>query len=174
MTVNRTIFGFIKWPWVLVFVCGFIVAFTACVLYSIYASPLKSQCIAPVSLYAVKDDNDVVLTRGVYRSFRSGIDKGRVTFTGNIRHFVDDKMVGRPIPVQREVMFNANFSGDLLLMTITGHHRRLGDQSSDRDVQDYIFPQIHPGETGVTSLYLLEGKAVATGTEITPRVLCIN
>jgi hypothetical protein len=174
MTVNRSIFAFIKKPSLLVFLGGFIAAFSGCVVYSLGTTPLKYQCAMPVSLYAIKDENSVVLTRGIYRSFRSGLETGRITFVGSITHFVDGKQSALPTPVMREVMVKTSFTDNLLFMTVTAQHRRLGDQSSDRDVQDYIFPQIHPGDTNTTSLYLLDGKVIATGSETVARTACIN
>lgn len=173
MTVNRSIFAFIKSSWTLVFVGGFIAAFAGVVLYSLYTTPLKSQCVMPTSTYAIKDDNNVVLARGIYRTYRAGLNKGRVPYTGSISHFEDGKLTAPPSPVQREVRFDGGFTDDLLFMTVTDHHRRLGDQSSDNDVQDYIFPQINKGATSTTSMYLLDGKVIATGTEITARYVCI-
>lgn len=174
MTVSRSIFAFIKSPLTLLFVAGFIVAFIGSAIYAWFRTPLASQCISPVSFYAIKDDENVTLTRGIYRTFREGLNEGRITFTGSISHFSDEKPLSPPIPVQREVQFEGAFSGNLLHMTVTGHHRRLGDQSNDKDVTDNIFPQIKNGETGSTSLYLLDGKVLATGTETVARVACID
>jgi hypothetical protein len=97
-----------------------------------------------------------------------------MTFIGSIVHFDDAKKPGPPVPVQREVTFEAGFSGNLLHMVVTGHHRRLGDQSTDQDVKDFVFPQISNGDTSNAFLYLLDGKVLATGTETVPRVACIN
>ena len=174
MSVNRSTFAFIKSPLTLLFIGGFIVAFGAFVLRSVYNTPLKSQCVAPVSFYAIRDDSHAVVTRGIYRTFRDGINKGRITFIGSIAHYGGTRPETPPVPVQREVRFEGSFTGNLLHMTVTGHNRRLGDQSTDRDVQDYVFPQIGQGDTGTTSLYLLDGKVLATGTETVPRVACIN
>jgi hypothetical protein len=174
MTVNRSIFGLIKSPWVLVFFSGFIAAFGGYLAYSIYSVPLKSQCVMPVSLYSITDDHNAVVTRGVYRTFRAGLNKGRVTFIGSISRYEDGKLSGKATPVQREILFDGSFSGNVLSTTVTGHHRRLGDQSSDSDVRTYIFPEIKNRDTGTTSLYLLDGKVVATGPETVPRFACIN
>ncbi|MGU3415895.1 hypothetical protein ACLBW0_19365 [Enterobacteriaceae bacterium C34A] len=174
MTVNRSIFAFIKSPLTLLFIGGFVAAFGAYALHSIYNTPLKSQCVAPISFYAIQDDTHAVLTRGVYRTYRAGINEGRVTFIGSIAHFGGTKELEPPIPVQREVTFDASFSGNLLHMVVTGQHRRIGDQSSDQDVKDFVFPQIGHGDTSNTFLYLLDGKVLATGTETVPRVACIN
>ncbi|MFK3660833.1 hypothetical protein ACI2I2_09945 [Scandinavium sp. NPDC088450] len=174
MTASRSIFAFIKSPLTMLFLAGFIVAIIGSAVYAWFSTPLTSQCISPVSFYAIKDDENVTLTRGTYRTFREGLNKGRITFTGSIAHFSDDKPRQPPIPVQREVQFEGEFSGNLLHMTVTGHHRRLGDQSSDQDVTDNIFPQISNGETGTTSLYILDGKVLATGTETVARVACID
>jgi hypothetical protein len=174
MTVNRFIFAFIKSPLTWLFLGGFIVAFGAYAVHSVYNTPLKSQCVAPVSFYAIRDDNHAVVTRGVYRTYRAGLHQGRITFIGSIAHYGGTKEPEPPTPVQREVTFTGSFSGNLLNMVVTGHNRRLGDQSSDRDVQDFVFPQIGNGDTSSTSLYLLDNKVLATGTETVPRVACIN
>lgn len=174
MTVNRSIFGLIKSPWLLVFLSSFIAAFGGYLAYAIYSIPLKSQCIMPVSMYTITDDNNAVLTRGVYRTYRAGLNKGRVTFIGSISRYEDGKLSGKPTPVQREVLFDTRFSGNVLSTTITGQHRRLGDQSSDSDVSASIFPQLKNGDTGTSSLFLLDGKVVAIGPETVPRYACIN
>jgi hypothetical protein len=174
MTVNRSIFGFIKSPALWLFIGGFMLAFLGFLAKAVYTTPLKSQCVSPVSFYVITDDDNVTLTRGVYRSYRDGMNQGRITFIGSISRFIDAKLQAPPMPVQREVQFRGSFSGNLLRMTITGHHRRLGDRSDDKEVTENIFPQINQGETGNTSLYLLDGKVLATGTETVARVACIN
>jgi len=174
MTVNRSIFAFIKSPLTLLFIGGFVVALGAFIGRAIYSTPLKSQCVAPVSFYAIHDDNHAVLTRGIYRTFRAGLHQGRITFIGSIARFNGSKTPEPAVPVQREVTFEGSFSGNLMHMVVTGHHRRIGDQSTDQDVQDFVFPQIGNGDTSNTSLYLLDGKVLASGTETVPRVACIN
>lgn len=174
MTVNRSIFGFIKSPALWLFTGGFVLAFVGFFAKAVYTTPLKAQCVSPVSFYAITDNDNVTLTRGIYRSYRDGINQGRITFVGSISRFIDAKRQAPPMLVQREVQFEGSFRGNLLRMTVTGHHRRLGDQSDDKEVTENIFPQINQGGTGNTSLYVLDGKVMATGTETVARVACIN
>lgn len=171
MAVSHSTFAFVNLKTILAFVLGFCMTLGAMFLKELYASPLREGCAMPVSYYDLRDD-DVTLTRGIYRSYRDGLSRGHVTYEGNITHFHGDKRVATPEPVNREVRYDASISGNTFSMTVTGHNRRLGDKSSDTDVTDYVFPLIKPGEKGTSWLYLLNGKALATGTETVPRMVC--
>ena len=116
----------------------------------------------------------MTLARGIYRSYRDGLHEGHTTYIGNIRHFQDGKRVGQASPVQRSVNYTMSFSGNLLHLTMLSHARRLGDQSNEKEVTDYIFPQLKSGETSTSSLYLLENSILASGTEMVVRIACTN
>ncbi|HBZ14802.1 hypothetical protein ACIP6T_08140 [Pantoea sp. NPDC088449] len=174
MTVNRSILKFINLPMLLLFIGGFAAAIGGFVIHTMYTSPLKSQCVMPVSFYDIKQGKDVALLRGSYRSYRDSISRGHVTFVGSLSRFSDGQRVGQPVTVNRELRFEGSITHNLLQMTITGHNRRIGDQSSDDDVSTYVFPALHNGESGTTSLYLLDGKVMATGVETVARIACMN
>lgn len=171
MAVNHSTFAFVNLKAAMVFVLGAFMALGVMFLKEWYASPLREGCAMPISYYDLRDD-EVTLTRGIYRNYRDGLSRGHVTYEGNITQFQGDKRVATPEPVNREVRYDASIAGNTISMTVTGHNRRLGDKSSDANVTDYVFPLIKPGEKGTSWLYLLEGKALATGTETVPRMVC--
>ncbi|HEY3590804.1 MAG TPA: hypothetical protein VGL07_12100 [Buttiauxella sp.] len=171
--MNRTILGTIKSPTTLLFLGGFVVALLGFLIKEMMFYPVKATCTAPVSYYAI-DKDSWTLTRGVYRFYREGINKGRTVYIGTINHYKGDLPSQSPIPVLREVRFTGTLEKNIMRTTVTSQSRRLGDQSSDAEVTKYVFPHIQPGETSTSSLYLLEGKVLASGTETVPRVLCIN
>ena len=173
MTVNRSIFIFIKRQQIL-FAGGLMTGLALTIGYTIATSPLRQTCFAPASFYTIKDENNVTLARGIYRSYRDGLHEGHTTYIGNIRHFQDGKRVGQASPVQRSVNYTMSFSGNLLHLTMLSHARRLGDQSNEKEVTDYIFPQLKSGETSTSSLYLLENSILASGTETVVRIACTN
>ena len=73
MTVNRSIFIFIKRPQIL-FAGGLMTGLALTIGYTIATSPLKQTCFAPpASFYTIKDENNVTLARGIYRSYRDGL-----------------------------------------------------------------------------------------------------
>jgi len=174
MTANRSIFTIIKSPIALLFLGGVIIGTGAMALYGFYTSPYKAVCIAPTSYYIIEDDNNATLARGIYRSYRDGLFNGHTTYIGSISHFKDGKLDGLPKAVNREVRYNINMSGKRLHLTVTSQHRKLGGQSSDEDVTDYIFPQIKPGEEATSTVYLLDDKVLASGTETVARIACMN
>lgn len=174
MTVNRSIFAFIKSPTTLFFSGGFIVALAGCIFYVLYTTPVKWQCTIENSFYDIRKDSDVTLTRGVYHTYREGLNTGHITFIGSIKRFNKNEMTSPPIPVHRESSFTATPYHNLIQMKVTGHGRRLGDQSSDKDVQNYVLPQITPGGIYTTALYLFNGKTLGSGTESVPRSVCNN
>ncbi|WP_435952270.1 hypothetical protein [Dryocola sp. BD626] len=171
--MNRTILDTIKSPLILFFLGGIAVSLACVFIKEMVVYPMTATCVAPVSYYAI-DEDKWTLTRGVYRFYREGISEGRTVYIGTISHFKGDLPSESPIPVLREVRFTGVFDNNTMRTTITSQGRRLGDQSSDEDVKKYVFPHLVPGEVSTSSLYLLEGKVLATGTEATPRVLCLD
>lgn len=174
MNANRSIFGFIKSPVTLLFLGGFIVAAGACLWRTVAMTPVRSICVSPVSFYEIKQDKQVTLTHGVFRTYRDGIARGHVTFTGSISRFRDGKLTAPPVQVNRENHFTGYINGNRVMLTITGHNRRLGDESSNSDVRSYVFPQMEKGETGTSGLYMLDNKVLGTGTETALRLACIR
>lgn len=172
--MNRTILDTIKSPATLLFIGGFAVAVLAFFIKETVFYPLKATCISPVSFYSIDHDDNWALTRGVYRTYREGLSEGRIVYIGTLTHFQKDIPKEYPIPILREVRFEGALKGNLLRITVTGQNRRLGDQSSDEQVIKYVFPHIAAGDVYTSALYSLDGKAVATGTEAAPRVMCIN
>lgn len=171
--MNRTILGIIKSPTTLLFLGGFVLALLGFFLKEMFFYPVKSTCVAPMSYYAIDEDN-WTLARGVYRFYSEGYNKGRTVYIGTINHYKGDLPSQSPIPVLREVRFSSTTEKNIMHSTITSQSRRLGDQSTDAEVTKYVFPHITPGDTSTSSIYLLEGKVLAAGTETVPRVLCIN
>lgn len=174
MTANRSILEFIKSPATQLFLCGFIVALGGCMLYAIKTTPLKLRCVIDSSYYDIRRDGNVTLTRGVYNTYRDGFNKGHITFIGSIARFNKSGTFTPPVPIHREVSFSALINRNLIQMKVTGHSRRLGDESSDQDITDYVFPQIKMGDTYTTAVYKLDDKVLASGTENVPRSLCNN
>lgn len=174
MTANRSIFAFIKSPPTLLFVGGMVAGLGGMALYGLQTTKYASQCIAPTSYYVIEDDNNATLARGIYRSYRDGLFNGHTTYIGSISHFKDGKRDGVPKAVNREVRYNVDMSGKRLHLTVTSQHRKLGGQTTDKDVTDYIFPQIKPGEIVTSTVYLLDGKVLASGTETVARIACMN
>ncbi len=173
MTVSRTIFAFAKSPKLWLFMLGVVIALGAVVFYALSGIPKMSQCTYPFSFYDLRND-ETTLTRGVYHSYRDGINRGHVSFVGRISRFKGDQLNGTRIPVEREVRFTGFFTGNTLEMKVLGQSRQLGDQSSDQDVRNYVFPQITPGDTAVVTFYQLDGKVLATGSDTVARVACVN
>lgn len=174
MTANRSIFAFIKSPLTLLFVGGMVAGLGGMALYGLQTSKYASQCIAPTSYYVIEDDNNATLARGIYRSYRDGLFSGHTTYIGSISHFKDGKRDGLPKAVNREVRYDVNVSGKRIHLTVTSQHRKLGGQTADKDVTDYIFPQIKPGEVATSTVYLLDDKVLASGTETVARIACMN
>ncbi|WP_148242062.1 hypothetical protein [Enterobacter asburiae] len=174
MTANRSIFAIIKSPLTLLFIGGLAVGLGGIALYDFSTAPHKKVCVAPTSYYTIEDDNNATLTRGIYRSYRDGLFNGHTTYIGGISHFKDGILAGRPTSVNREVRYDVDFSGKRVHLNVTSQHRKLGDQSTDQDVRDYIFPQIAPGEVATSTLYLLDDKVLASGTETVARIACMN
>ncbi|MEO3991885.1 hypothetical protein [Pseudocitrobacter cyperus] len=174
MTANRSIFAIIKSPLTLLFLGGMAIGLGGMAFYAFSTSPYKAVCIAPTSYYTIVDDNNATLARGIYRSYRDDMFNGHSTYIGSISHFKDGKLEGRPTAVNREVRFGVDFSGKRIQLTVESQHRKLGDQSSDRDIRDYIFPQILPGEVATSTLYLLDNRVLASGTETVARIACTN
>ncbi|MGN7789861.1 hypothetical protein [Enterobacter sp. 22452] len=174
MTANRSIFAFIKSPLTLLFLGGMVAGLGGMALYGFKTSAYASQCIAPTSYYVIEDDNNATLARGIYRSYRDGLFKGHTTYIGSISHFKDGKRDGLPKHVNREVRYDVDVSGKRIHLTVTSQHRKLGGQTTDQDVTDYIFPQINPGEVTTSTVYLLDDKVLASGTETVARIACMN
>ncbi|HEY3985267.1 hypothetical protein [Cedecea sp.] len=172
--MNRTILKTVKSPGVLLFAAGFAVAVLGFAMKEFFFYPVKAVCVAPVSYYSIDEDENWTLTRGVYRFYREGLTHGRTVYIGTISHFVGDLPKQSPIPVLREVRFTGILEKNIMRTTVASQSRRLGDQSTDAEVVKYVFPHITPGETSTSSLYLLNGKVIASGTETVPRILCIN
>ncbi|MCQ4444177.1 hypothetical protein NOX22_06175 [Enterobacter cloacae] len=174
MTANRSIFAMIKSPRVLLFLGGMVAGIGGMALYAFSTSPYKSVCIAPTSYYTIEDDNNATLARGIYRSYRDGLFSGHTTYIGSISHFKDGKRDGLPKAVNREVRYDVGMSGKRIHLTVTSQHRKLGGQTADEDVAEYIFPQINPGEMATSTVYLLDDKVLASGTETVARIACMN
>ncbi|HDR2784022.1 TPA: hypothetical protein QCJ60_003359 [Enterobacter sichuanensis] len=174
MIANRSIFAFIKSPLTLLFVGGMVVGLGGMALYGLKTSTFASQCIAPTSYYVIEDDNNATLARGIYRSYRDGLFSGHTTYIGTISHFKDGKRDGLPKAVNREVRYDVELSGKRIHLTVTSQHRKLGGQTTDQDVTDYIFPQIKPGEVATSTIYLLDDKVLASGTETVARIACMH
>lgn len=172
MTANRSIFVSTKFRLAVLLLGGVIVGLGGMAAYSFYHLPYQSVCIAPTSYYSIEDDNNVTLARGIYRSYRDGAFSGHSTYIGSISHFKDGVRDGLPATVNREVRFDVEMEGKRIHMTVTSHHRKLGDQSQDSDIRDYIYPQIAPGEVGTSTLYWLDNTVLATGTESVARIVC--
>ncbi|WP_262814775.1 hypothetical protein [Enterobacter bugandensis] len=128
----------------------------------------------PISYYVIKDDYNATLARGIYRSCRDGLFSGHTTYIGSISHFKDGKRDGLPKAVNREVRYDVELSGKRIHLTATSQHRKLGDQTADQDVTDYIFPQIKPGEVATSTVYLLDDKVLSSGMETVARIACMN
>lgn len=174
MTANRSIFAIIKSPFTLLFLGGVVLGLGGMVLYGVYASPWPTTCVAPLSYYSIEDDNNATLARGIYRSYRDDLFNGHSTYIGTISRYKDGRLAARPTAVNREVRYGLGISGKRIQMTVTSQQRKLGDQSSDRDVKDYIFPQIEPGQVETSTAYLLDNKILASGSETVARIACIN
>ena len=174
MSAKHSIFTLIKSPLVPIFIVGFILVPGAMLLREIYASPIKSGCSFPFSYYDIKGDQDITLTRGIFRTYRDGLDSGHLTFVGNLSHFKEGELTAPPVSLHRELHFTSKAQGSNIYMTVESQARRLGDQSTDQQVKDYVFPQISPGEVGSVTLYLLQGKVLSTGTETVARTVCVN
>ncbi|MGM8430229.1 hypothetical protein [Enterobacter cloacae] len=174
MTANRSIFAFIKSPLTLLFVGGMVAGLGGMALYGFQTSPYASHCVAPTSYYVIEDDNNATLARGIYRSYRDGLFSGHTTYIGTISHFKDGKRDGLPKAVNREVRYDVDVSGKRVHLTVTSQHRKLGGQTTDKDVTDYIFPQIKPGEVATSTVYLLDNKVLASGTETVARIACMR
>lgn len=174
MTVNRSIFASTKLPFALLFAGGVIVGLGGMALYTLHKTPYQSMCVAPTSYYTIEDDDNATLARGIYRSYRDSPFTGHSTYIGSISHFKDGKISGRPTPVNREVRYDVDFAGKRVHLTMTSHHRKLGDQSNDKEISDYIFPQIIPGEVATSTVYMLDNTMLASGTETVARIACTN
>lgn len=174
MTANRSIFASTKLMLALLFVVSMVVGLGGMVLYNVYQSPYKSVCVAPTSYYTIEDDNNATLVRGIYRSYRDSLFNGHSTYIGSISHFKDGKQEGRPTVVNREVRFGVEVDGKRLHLTVTSQHRKLGDQSSDKEVMDYVYPHIVPGDIATSTTYLLDKTVLASGTESVARIACTN
>lgn len=174
MTANRSIFASTKFRLALLFMVSLIVGFGGKVYYGYYHLPYKSMCIAPTSYYNIEDQNNATLVRGIYRSYRDSLFSGHTTYIGSISHFKDGRIAKQPTAVHREVRFNTEVEGKRVHLTVTSQHRKLGDQSSDQEVKDYVYPQIGQGEVATSTLYLLDGKVLASGTESVARIVCTN
>ncbi|MEI9537340.1 hypothetical protein V5081_08340 [Enterobacter cancerogenus] len=174
MTANRSIFASTKFRLALLFMASTIVGVGGIALYGFYHSPFRSVCVAPTSYYTIEDDNNATLARGIYRSYRDDLFNGHSTYIGSISHFKDGKLEGFPTIVNREVRFGVDIDGKRLHLTVTSQHRKLGDQSSDHDVTDYVYPHIKPGEMATSTIYLLDNTVLASGTETVARIACTN
>jgi hypothetical protein len=174
MTANRSFFASTNLWLALLFTFSLLAGFGGMVFYSFYHLPYKSACVAPTSFYAIEDKDNATLARGIYRSYRDDLFSGHTTYIGSLSRFVDGKLTGRPTPIHREVRFDSEIEGKRIHLTVTSQHRKLGDQSTDREVKDYIYPQIGKGEVGTSTIYLLDNKVLASGTESVARIVCTN
>ncbi|ELN9420534.1 MULTISPECIES: hypothetical protein [Enterobacter cloacae complex] len=174
MTVNRSIFASTKFRLALLFTAGALVGLGGKVFYGIYYSPFKSTCVAPTSYYTIEDANNATLVRGIYRSYRDSLFSGHTTYIGSLSHFKEGKLAGRPTAIHREVRFDTDVEGKRIHLTVTSQHRKLGDQSSDREVKDYVYPHIDRGEVATSTIYMLDNKVLASGTESVARIACTN
>jgi hypothetical protein len=136
--------------------------------------PLKNTCVAPVSYYSIDDNNHWTVARGVYHSYREGLSEVRTVYNGTIQHYTSGMPSMRAVTVLREVIIEGHLRQNRLHSTVLEQSRKLGDQSSDQQVLQYVFPHIKPGEKSTTWIYLLNGLAIATGSETTPRTVCVN
>ncbi|WP_343552940.1 hypothetical protein [Pantoea sp.] len=114
------------------------------------------------------------MTRGVYLAYRDGLNKGHMTFIGNISHYNQQGLIAPPTPVNRELRFTGEAHDNQFEMTVVSQSRRLSDLSTDQEVKDYVFPHIDPGSVSSSAFYLLEGKVLAAGTETVARSACVN
>lgn len=136
--------------------------------------PLKNTCVAPESYYSIDDNNHWTVARGVYHSYREGLSEVRIVYNGTIQHYTSGMPSMRAVTVLREVIIEGHLRQNRLHSTVLEQSRKLGDQSSDQQVLQYVFPHIKPGEKSTTWIYLLNGLAIATGSETTPRTVCVN
>ena len=174
MNANRSIFRFINPRLVPFFLVGFVLALTLFTVKILYFSSLKTECELPFSFYDIRKDGNVTLTRGLYRNYLDDLSSGRLTFVGTLTRFKDEQALAPPAPINREVRFSLAFRNSTATLTVTGNSRRLGDHSEDEDIRNYVFPQTENGSAATTILYLLDGKALGTGTETVPASVCIN
>ena len=174
MSAKHSISAFIKSPLVPIFIIGFALVLGVMLVREWIASPVKMECSYPFSYYDIKSDQDVTLTRGIFRTYRDGISSGHLTFIGSLSHFSEGELTAPPVPLNRELHFALSIQGSNVHMTVKSHGRRLGDQSNDQQVKNYVFPQISGGEVGSSTLYLLQGKVLSTGTETVARTVCVD
>ncbi len=172
--MNRTISDIIKSPTAWLFCAGFIAVTVAFAVKEAVDYPLNSTCVSPLSYYTIANDDDWTLARGVYRTYRESLHEWRMVYVGTINYHNADTPINHSVYVLREVRFEGSIKNNILRSTITGTNRRLGDQSSNEEVGKYVLPDINPGASNSNMLFLINGVAVATGAEATPRSLCIN
>lgn len=174
MGVNPTISGLIKFPLSALFLSGFLLALTIIIGRWWLISSQQAQCSFPLAFYDIKNQQEVVLTQGIYRSYRDGFYHGHTSYIGTLSRFIDGVPIAPVTHINRAIWFEHKFHYNLLKIKATHLSRGLGDKSHDDDVRDYVFPHIQLGDISVIGLYLLNGKVLASGTENTPRNICIR
>lgn len=172
--MSRTLLNTAKSTTTLLFCAGFLLTTIGFLMKESVIYPLQAICVAPQAYVEIDDRDNWTMARGIYRFYREGLTQARIVYTGTISHYVNGNAPAHPIAVLREVTVEKALSGNSLRSTVLEQSRLLGDQSSNADVVNYIFPHIVAGKSHISWLYLLNGVALASGTETTPRTLCIN
>ncbi|MDI9220561.1 hypothetical protein QMZ30_06565 [Pantoea sp. EA-12] len=174
MRANPTTFVSIKLTLLWLFIISFFLALTSIVGGWWYTSSQQIQCGFPMAFYDIKSEREVVVTKGVYRSYRDGFNQGHTSYLGTLSRFVDGELIAPVTNIHRALWFETQFHHNLLKIKVTHLSRGLGDRSHDDDVEDYVFPYIQPGDVSMIGLYMLDGKVLASGTENVARNICIR
>ncbi|WP_187497748.1 hypothetical protein [Erwinia aphidicola] len=172
--MSRTISPNAKSSIVLWFTGSFLLIVLLFGVKALLAYPVRNTCVAPVSYYSIDDKNHWTAVRGVYHSYREGLTQVRIVYNGTVQHFTSGMPSAPSVTVLREVIIDMRLRQNRLHSKVIEQSRKLGDMSSDQQVLQYVFPHIKPGENSTTWLYMLNGLILATGTEATPRTVCIN
>ncbi len=172
MRVSPIISVFTKYPLIWLFICSFILAKGMSLGKGWLFLSQYAQCRFPLTFYDIKNEREVVLTKGIYRVYHDGFNHVHTSYIGTLSRFADGVRIAPVINVHRVISFEGNLHYNQLEMTAKNISRGLGDNSHDNDVREYVFPFIKLGDASIIGLYLLNGKVLASGTENAPRNIC--
>lgn len=171
MDANRSFLKPTKWliaTGVIAFAIPLLVLFA-----TLRSQPLMAgECAAPFTFVEYFRNGEKTVANGEYALYTGTGKPNRTTYTGAIIYYDAQGEKKRIVRVNREIAWDVSFRHDQIISKITHNGRRMGDNSSDAEVMQYIFPNYHPDETIHATLFQLGGSVLATGPHNVPRILC--
>ena len=137
-------------------------------LYSRVYTAYQSECLTRFSFAYVNPQGESHYSDGTFSVTPSPWGRGSGAYMGALNHDADK------VPVHLSFTYDYQLSQGIATVNMRTVSPELGNLATMADIARYISPALKPGEANRTRFVLLEGKKLASGTTIFPRMVCTN